>query len=85
MSYYTHHTHTDAGHYVHIDVTLHHSGDLVPPHTQHTNDPRHIRFDVHSEDSVKKKKKSILVKMTNIKFHYNLSVGKLDTPHGKTK
>jgi hypothetical protein len=45
----------DAGQYVHVDVTLHHSGDLVPSYTQHTNDPHHIRVDAHSEDSVKKK------------------------------
>ena len=47
----------DAGQYVHIDVTLRHSGNLVPSYTQHkhTDCPRHIRVDVHSEDSVKKR------------------------------
>jgi hypothetical protein len=45
----------DACHYVHIDVILYHSGDLVPYDTQHKyiNDPHHIPVDVRSEDSVK--------------------------------
>jgi len=62
MSYYTHYRQRDAGQYVHVDVTLRHSGDLVPSYTQHkhTNDPRHIRVDVHSEDSVKKRKITFL-------------------------
>jgi len=57
MSYYTHHKQTDAGQYVCVDVTLRHSGNLVPSYTQHkhTDCPRHIRVDVHSEDSVKKR------------------------------
>ena len=58
MSYHTHHRHTDAGQYVCVDVTLRHSGNLVPSYTQqkHTNDPYHIHVDVRSEDSVKKRK-----------------------------
>jgi hypothetical protein len=34
------------------------------------------------EDSVRRKK-MFLVKITNIKFHENLPVGNLVTPHGK--
>jgi len=62
MSYYTHHRQRDAGQYVHVDVTLRHSVDLVPSYTQqkHRNDPHHIRVDVHSEDSVKKRKITFL-------------------------
>ena len=64
MSYYTHHRHTDPGWYVHIDVTLRHSGNLVPSYTKHkhTNDPHHIHVDVHSEDPVKKRKINIFEK-----------------------
>jgi hypothetical protein len=67
MSYYTHHMHTDTGHYVHIDVPLCHTCDVVPYDTQHkyTDGPQHIHPDIHSEDSVKKKN---FVKITNIKF-----------------
>jgi hypothetical protein len=56
MSYYTHRKQRDAGQYVHVGVTLHYSGDLVPSYTHHMNDPHHIRVDVHSENSVKKRK-----------------------------
>jgi hypothetical protein len=58
MFYYTRHRHIDAGQYVHVDVPLCHTGDLLPYDTQHkhTDGPQHIRFDVHSKEPVKKKK-----------------------------
>jgi hypothetical protein len=48
-----------AGQNVQVCVPLCHTGDLVPYETQHkhTDGPQHIRVDVHTEDSVKKKKK----------------------------
>jgi len=61
MSYYKHtyHRHTDTGQYVPVDVTLCHTGDLVPYDTQHKHmdGPQHIRVEVHSENAVSKKKK----------------------------
>jgi hypothetical protein len=83
MSYCRHHRHTDAGQNVHADAPLCHTGDLVPSYTQakHTDGPQHIRVDVHLEKSVKKN--NIFVKINNIKFHKNLPVGNLVTPHGK--
>ena len=73
MFYYTHHRHTVAGQNVHVAVPLCHIGDLVPSYTQakQKDSPQHIRVDVHSEDSVRKKN-NIFVKITNIKFHENL-------------
>ena len=70
MSYYTHHTHTDAGQYDPVDVPLCHSGDLVPYDTQnkHMDGPQHIRVGVHSENSVRKTN-NIFVKIANIKYN----------------
>jgi hypothetical protein len=57
MFYYTSHRNTDAGQNVHVDVPLCHTGDLVPYDAQdkHTDRPQHVRVDVHSEGSLKKK------------------------------
>jgi hypothetical protein len=86
MSYYTHHRHKDAGQYVHDDVLLCHTGDLNPYCTQHkhTDGPQHIHVDLHSEVSVRKKKNTF-VKITNIKFHENVSVENLVTPTWEEK
>jgi hypothetical protein len=83
MFFYTHHRHNDVGQNVHVDVPLCHTGDLVPSYTQakHTDGLQHIRVDIHLQKSVKKNK--IFVKINNIKFHKNLPVGNLVTPHGK--
>jgi hypothetical protein len=84
MFFYIHHGYTDAGQNVHVDVPLCHTGDLVPYYTQHkyTYGPQQMCVDVHSEESAKKIN-NIFVKMTNIKFHENLSVGNLITPTWK--
>jgi len=73
-----------AGQNAQVDVRLCHTGDLVPSYTQakQKEGPQHICVDVHSEDSVRKKN-NIFVKITNIKFHENLSVGNTVTPYGK--
>jgi len=73
-----------AGQYVHADVPLCHAGDLNPHYTQqkHSDGPQHIHVDVQPEVSVRKKN-NIFVKINNIKFHENLSVGNLVTAHGK--
>jgi hypothetical protein len=57
-----------AGQNVNVCVPLCHIVDLVPLDTQHehTDGPQHIRVDVRTEGSVKKKK--IFVKITNTKF-----------------
>ena len=83
MSYYTHCRHTDAGEDVHLDVSLRHTGDLHPYYTQHKHmdGPLHICVDVHSEVSVRKNIYIIFVTITNTKFHENLSLGNLVTPH----
>jgi hypothetical protein len=69
----------DVVQYVHADVPLCHPADLIPHYTHH----RHIHVDVHSEDSVRKKKITVLVKISAIKFHENLYVGNLVTLHVK--
>ena len=61
MFYYTHHRHTVAGQNVHAKHVQ----------AKQKDSPQHIRVDVHSEDSVRKKN-NIFVKITNIKFHENL-------------
>ena len=83
MFFYKHYRHKDAGQYFHVDLPLCHAGDLNPYYTQHkhSDGPQHIHVDVQHEVSVKKK--NIFVKITNIQFHENLSVGNLVTPHGK--
>ena len=55
MFFYTRHRHTVAGQNVHVDVPLCHSGDLVPYH-ERTDGPQQVCVDVHSEDSIRKKK-----------------------------
>jgi hypothetical protein len=59
MFYHKHHRHTDAGQYVHVDVSPCHAGDLIPYHTQHQHmdGPQWILVDVHYEDSVRKNNK----------------------------
>jgi hypothetical protein len=65
-------------------VPLCHPGDFVPYDTQqqHTDGPQQKHVDDHSKDSVRKKI-TFLIKITNKKFHENLSVGNLFNPHGK--
>jgi hypothetical protein len=57
MFCYTHHTHTDAGQYFHVDVPLCHPGDLIPydKQHQHTDGPQQRHVDDHSKESVRKK------------------------------
>ena len=84
MSYYTHRRCTAAGQYVRADVPLCHAGDLYLYYTQqkHSDGPQHIHVDVQPEVSVRKKN-NIFVKINNIKFHENLSVGDVVTAHGE--
>jgi len=81
MFFYKHYRHKDAGQYVHVDVSLCHAGDLNPHYTQqkHLDGPLHIHVDVQPEVSVRNKN----VKINNIKFHENLSVGDVVTAHGE--
>jgi hypothetical protein len=83
MFHYTHYRQTDVVQYLHADVPVCHPGDLTPYGTkhQHTDGPQHIPVDVHSEDSAIKT--IFFVKITSTKFHKNLPVGNLVTPHGK--
>jgi hypothetical protein len=57
MFFYKHHRHKDADQYVHVDVPLCQTGELNPYNIQHQHmdDPQHIRADVHSDVSVRKK------------------------------
>ena len=47
----------DAEHYVHVDMPLCQTGELNPYNIQHKHmdGPQHIRADVHSDVSVRKK------------------------------
>ena len=57
MFFYRHHRRKDADQCVHVDVLLHHTGDLNPYKTQHkhTDGPQHIHVDVQSDVSVRTK------------------------------
>jgi hypothetical protein len=81
MSFYTHHSNTQAVQYFLVGVPPCHPGDIIPydPQHQHTEGHRHRCVDVHSENSVKK----IIFFITNIKIHENLFFGNFVTPHAK--